>query len=67
MQDITILPVVLIVAFIQCAYVKWRSLLHFAHAISNPSIIADVPAGELHSMHIGSNGVEYAFVVVSIP
>ena len=43
MQGITIFHVVLIVAFIQCAYVKWRSLLHFAHAISNPSIIADVP------------------------
>ena len=67
MQGITVLYVVLIVAFIQCAYVKWKSLLHFAHAISNPSIIADVPAGELHSMHTGSNGIEYAFVAVSVP
>ena len=67
MQDITILFVVLIVAFIQCAYVKWQYLLHFAQAISNPSIIADVLAGELHSMHTSSNGVEYAFVVVSVP
>ena len=67
MQGITMLHVVLIVAFMQCAYVKWQSLLHFAQAISNPSIIVDVPAGELHSMHTGSNGVEYAFVGVSIP
>ena len=43
MKGITMLLVVLIVAFMQCAYVKWQSLLHFAHAIINPSIIADVP------------------------
>ena len=43
MQRITVLHVVLIVAFIQCAYLKWQSLLHFAHTISNPYIIADVP------------------------
>ena len=40
MQGITVLHVVLIVEFIQCAYVKWQSLLHFAQAISNPSIIS---------------------------
>ena len=67
MQRITVLHVVLIVAFIQCAYVKWKSLLHFAQTISNHFIIADVPTDELHSMHTGSNGAEYVFVVVSVP
>ena len=50
-----------------CVYVKGQFLLHFAQAITDPSINADVPIVQSHTMYMGSNGVEYAFVVVSVP